>query len=247
MVFKQITFASFTWWFSSLIFSSSTFANFQSDDKILNGTALPTTNMSYLWLFSQKLYLPDSQDTENNQMLKTASGFTLNLEIPVAKYFASGFYFQFYRGLQQPGKEDDPYFVNLTEQVSSFLGYNSAGFGMFLKPKVEIPIFFGSLALSFNIPLGFELPIGIPLFSFASDQKPVPFPCTGYGLRTGISLGLEYFPVYILGLFIEAGYQASYHNFLLLKLNGSELTRVNGTFHYLIHGGALMAGIKLAY
>ena len=238
MLFNQFTLAC-------LIFSGAALANIKSDDKILNGTVLPTTNISYLWLFSQKLYVPGSQAAENNQKLKDATGFTLDIEIPVAKYLASGFYFEFYRGLQpvEAVTEDHD-----SAFMLSTLGYSSIGFGMFLKPKIEIPVSFGNLALSLHIPIGFELPVGIPLVPFITDKTPFSIPFSAYGLKTGISLGFEYFPIYILGFFVEAGYQVAYHKFLLSTQNNKgELQQIDGTFHYLIHGGAFMAGIKIAY
>ncbi len=233
---KIFTSICLTLWCLFFILSAPAHADSSSDEQNLNGLVLPTTDISCLWLFSQKL----SSKTVNKS-LENAAGFKIDLDIPIWNYFHAGFYFEGARG-----------FVKKDPGAQFNLLYNPMGAGIFLKPQVEIPIPYGNLALSIRIPLGYELPIGnslIPTALFDDQGNLYPqFP--QYGFKTGAALGLAYFPIYILGIFIEAGYQISYHNFATYKVSRhDDKFKAEGlnTVDYLIHGGTLMAGIKIAY
>jgi hypothetical protein len=148
----------------------------------------------------------------------------LEIEMPIWKHFASGFYMEGYKGGVAKNPQFDPLdpLGNLTREWKS---QYILGFGGFFKPQYNFKGSFGDLGLSLRVPVGFEVVIGpamVPLFKDQAELDQFILPGfksvaintfsgkVGYGFTTGASLGIEYFPIPFAGVVLEGGYQASY-------------------------------------
>jgi hypothetical protein len=232
----------------------------------LNPIQLPKTNVRFLTLISPSLKM--LAPFERQTALNSAFGLGMEIDIPIWKYFAAGFFLQF--ATANTLKNKNGYgFVVPGMDVGDSLGNSVMEFGGLARPLIEIPFFYGNLAAYTRISAGAGLAFGasqVSLFQneadFAKQGEPGPDirkmlypPILGYSFPLSGSIGLEYFPAYFMGVFVEAGYQGSYllypltinsrrDNFLGTSTDLGNKTIWRG---FWIHGWTGSVGLKFTF
>ncbi len=157
----------------------------------------PTTNFSLGYFFSPQIQWLGNDKLSKMPNLKSDFSYRLSIEVPLYRYLSAGAYVS-YAGYSFPG------------QPSGGLG--NVGTGLDL--KTQIPIEFGKqrLAPYLTGSLGLAALIDIntihPYSRFEESNLRSESSNFGFGPAGQIMAGLEYYPIPLVGFFVEGGMHA---------------------------------------
>jgi hypothetical protein len=174
-------------------------------------------------------------DPENDTRDLTSTWiYGVQMEVPIHEYFQTGFVLSGTTGFAEE--------LGNGQTAPAFWTVSLSGL---LKPQVPIPLPAGHLSAYLSVPIG--LTVTLPTIRLLMDSlfKPT-FSPVGAGINAAAMLGVEYFPVPIVGLFAEGGIQTM----MLWNPYPAEGTYFysSGKYHQrFVYAPGLNFGVKLTF